>query len=89
MPVFQHVGAFGECVFRQLAGRVLPFGFARQAHAGPAGIRIGLEIADVRDRRLRLQVLHAVQGEGAPLVLLFFPVKRRPPRLGANQIPTQ
>ena len=52
----------------------LPLGFGRQARTGPARERIGLEEADVADRRMRIDLAHTGEGEFA--VERFGPVQR-------------
>ena len=45
----------------------------------PTGVGVGLEVAHVRDGRLQLQFLHAVQCEDLPVVALALPIERRAP----------
>ncbi|KAG0766331.1 hypothetical protein G6F22_017856 [Rhizopus arrhizus] len=87
MAVFQHVRAAGERGVGLLPGGVFPFRLARQAHAGPARIRVSLEVAYVGDGRLQFQVLHDTQREHAPLVALALPVQRGAPAFRADTVP--
>ncbi len=63
-------------------GRLFPLRFGRQACAGPARERIGLEQAEMAHRRMRIAFAPAAEGEFARAVGM--PVQRALPVLGAT-----
>lgn len=88
VAAFQHVGVHAGAAVRLAARGGFPFGLARQPDPGPAGVGVGLEVAHVRDGRLQLQFLHAVQCEDLPVVALPLPIERRAPALRADAVPS-
>lgn len=88
VAAFQHVGVPAGVAVRLAARGRLPFGFAWQPDPRPAGVGVGLEVAHMRDGRLQLQFLHAVQREDLPVVALPFPVERCAPALRADAVPS-
>ena len=69
---------------RTIGRQKFPLGFRRQSLAGPIGIGVGLEKADVADRFRRIQGAHPGQGHDPPFVICLLPVKRRFPAIGLN-----
>ena len=74
------------------AGGVLPLELGGQTVAGPAGVGVGLEEAEVADGRLAevVERTEAVQGVDAPAGVggvVALPVERRLPALGAHGRP--
>ena len=64
---------------RQAGGaRRIPIRTRAATGPGPTGVGVGLEVAHVRDGRLQLQFLHAVQCEDLPVVALALPERRAP-----------
>ena len=71
-----------------MGGDGLPLGLGGQPAAGPAGIGVGLEVADVGHRGLRFDRPHALEAEVPPgAVLPAFPVERGGPFLGLDREP--
>ena len=88
--------AGGDAAGRVRARGVLPFGFGGQPRAvpgvavgrRPARKRVGLEVADVRDRRVRVDRHQPVQREAGPAAIaLALPVQRRLDLVLAHPIP--
>src|SRR5262249_15978959 len=69
--------------------RHFPLEFRRQPHAGPPGIRVGLEIAQMRHRRRRIDFDAAAQRERRPATVALLPVARRHPPLSLCGVPTE
>src|SRR5690606_40963285 len=70
---------------RRGARGALPFGLGGQARAGPAGKGVGLVVADVAHRRMRLQRAHPAEGER--LFEVRLPVQRPLPAFGQDPGP--
>ena len=68
-------------------GRDLPLGFGRQILAGPARERVGLVIADVTDRRARIDRAQAAERHREPCAVDLAPIAGRVPALRLDRRP--
>src|SRR5579885_428695 len=64
-----------------------PFEFGRKMLAGPARERVGLEIADMANRRVRIDRFQSAERKLMPFAVDFPPVKRRFPRFRLHRVP--
>ena len=67
----------------------LPFELGREACPSPVGIRVGFEIADVRDRLGLIDAAQTGECEIPPGPVAVYPVKRRVPALFVHSLPAE
>ena len=77
-------------VDRRAPAATLPLGFGRQARAGPARVRVGLEVADVADRRVAIDRRRMPCSVNVPpRAVRALPVQRRVPAACAAPRPSR
>ena len=66
---------------------MLPLGLGRQARAGPARVGVGLVVADVADRLVRVERPQAGRVKAVQPPSRVLPVERRLPAAGLHRVP--